>query len=225
MASRLLKSIITTLLSCSLLATLAIADAGEMRASDLFDIDIDTCSGLNLDALYRRTVDLAAGCLNDLEMLLDDETGVNLDEEYTSDIAWNTRMAFGVSDLEQERERDRGLNAETPAPKRLKKTYHYTADDLGKLDMAWEALDGTHTFLRQPGDDKPELYCSQRAFTEVAIAAQVHEGHPTVLTVQGACEYYFYANKGHWKWQPLTQCLQMMSPLRIPDGLPILAES
>ena len=188
---------ITTLLSCSLFVTLAIADAGEMRASDLFDIDMDTCSGLNLDAIYRRTVDLAAGCLSDLEMLLDDDTGVDLNEDFVPDIAWNTRMAFGVTDLEQNRERDRGLNTESQAPKRLKKTYHYTEDDLSKLDIAWEALDGTHTFLRQPGDDKPELFCSQRAFTEVAIAAQVHEGHPTVLTVRGACEYYAYSNKGH----------------------------
>ena len=161
----------------SVLATIPACRADDLgpKASDFFNIDEETCSDHDINAMYGETVKLAESCLEDFDMLLNVDIGIDTDQVSTSNVVWNTRHALGTADLNK---------AARPVPP---KTLNYEPNDLNKLKKAHRNLKDIYSFLGTPGESKPDLLCSERAFKEVTIAAIIDLERPMVLTVSGAC--------------------------------------
>ena len=179
----------------ALSSLLAAHTAADLSASDVFDIDEGSCRpSYDLDSLYAQMVTLAESCYDDMTTILSTD-GIDFDSapETTANIAWNTRHAWGVADLEKawKRDRDAAANRNGPRPpKRIKQTWSYPDEDVEKLKSAQgflgdavQKLDGTL------GGQKTDLICSESAFKAVtSFAALVFDSFATVLTVLGACK-------------------------------------
>ena len=161
------------LVACAVLVPLCFSEKSE-KMSDIFEIDVKTCSGKDLDDYRDQTLDLLDSCVKSLGFLMSGKELQCKAHPRVRNLVRNAHFAWGSQDVPKD------------AP-----SMTYNSKDMETLKRAHERLLAIQHFWTEgetarPPYDRRWLACDMSTFTKVTLAVLYNNELPTVLTMLGA---------------------------------------